>query len=109
MRDWCVKQRGCSSSWNKSKKHKAKASESAGASKAGASSSGRATSEEEALRSVGGAPIAAESGDSVPGVARRKIGDSTQRESEEQRGKNNKRAEFAKRAEAKAEERAEES
>ena len=61
-----------------SKQKKAKTSESCGDSKAGASSSGPATSEEEVPRSRGGVPMAADSGDSVPEIVKRKIGDSEQ-------------------------------
>ncbi len=59
-----------------SEKKKAKTGEIVGDSKAGASSSGPATSAEEAPRSRGLFPMAVDSGDSVPEIVKRKIGDS---------------------------------
>ncbi len=72
------------------KKKKAKTRESSGERKASASSSGPAAPEGEIPRSRGGVPMFADSGDSVPEMAKRKIGDSGQGESEEMKENKNK-------------------
>ncbi len=74
-------------------RERAKVSQGSEDSKVGASSCGPATSGGEAPRSRGGAPIAPESGDSVPGVAKTKIEDSAQGESKDQKEKKNKTGE----------------
>ena len=90
----------------------------------GASPSGPATSEGEAPRSKGRAPMTADSGDSVPETVKRKTGDSEQGESEDPKDKKSKTGneeergakrsiedwdEYAKRRKTGAEARAEES
>ncbi len=64
------------------RKKNAKTSENSGESKPSASSSGPAAPEEEAPKSRGGSPMAADLGDSVPETAKRRIGDSEQGERE---------------------------
>ncbi len=101
-----------------SEQKRAKTSESGGASKAGASSSRPETSEEEVPSSRGGVPMAADAGDSVPEIAKRKIGDSELGESEDPKdnkyqdrngGSIEEWEEFAKTMKIRAEERVEES
>jgi hypothetical protein len=72
-----------------SKQKKAHTSESGGHRETGASSSGPVASEEEVQRSLGGVPMAADSGDCIPEMATRKIGDSMLGESEQHIEKKN--------------------
>ncbi len=69
-----------------SNEKKANTSDNGGYSKTGASSSGPATSEE-APRSRGGVPMTTDSGDSLPEIVNRKIGEVEQREREDPKGK----------------------
>ena len=75
------------------RKKKAKTNESGGESKASAWSSGPAPPEGEVPRSRGGVPMAADSGDSAPEIAKRKIGDSEPEDGEDQRDKKSKTGE----------------
>ncbi len=91
MRGWRVKQTGYSSTWRKRRANRRRQRQArAGDSKVVASSSGPATSKEEVPRSRGGAPRAADSGDSAPAIVKIKIGAGEQGESEDPKSKNNK-------------------